>query len=167
MNVESGNLSPLLAEAVQRVIADRDFCSILCLHDLPSKVRFLARSGPPFVIRGIPIQWERSGLQMADLNERNNGVWGEREGRSCKHRIANLLPPFYFDATHAFKMFSVRPREWTAYPIRDRRIAPKVRSRGLDVISRPLVRSSVKPISNCSPLNPTNNFLLKKKVTKG
>ena len=32
---------------------------ILCLHDLPSlspKVRFLARSGPPFVIRGIPIQ---------------------------------------------------------------------------------------------------------------
>jgi len=54
---------------------------ILCLHDLSSlspKFRFLARSGPPFVLRGIPIQWERSGLQMADLNERENGVGGER-----------------------------------------------------------------------------------------
>ena len=57
---------------------------ILCLHDLPSlslspTLRFLARSGPPFVIRGIPIQWERSGLKMADLSERNNAVGGERE----------------------------------------------------------------------------------------
>jgi len=37
--------------------------NILWLHDLPSlspKVRFLARSGPPFVIRGIPIQYENA-----------------------------------------------------------------------------------------------------------
>jgi len=56
---------------------------ILCLHDLPSlshKVCFLALSGPPFVIRGIPIQWERSRLQMADLNERKNRVWGREKG---------------------------------------------------------------------------------------
>jgi len=55
---------------------------ILCLHDLPSlcpKVCFLARLGLPFLIRGIPIQWERSGLQMADLNKRKNRVWGRRE----------------------------------------------------------------------------------------
>jgi len=56
-------------------------CGLLCLHDLPSlspKVCFPARSGPPFVIRDIPIQWERSGLQMADLNEQITEFWGER-----------------------------------------------------------------------------------------
>jgi len=44
---------------------------------------FFARPGPPFVIRDIPIQKERSGLQIADLNGRKNGVWGrDREDRA-------------------------------------------------------------------------------------
>jgi len=54
---------------------------ILCLHDLPSlspKVRYFARSGPPFVIRSVLIGWGCPGLQMVDLSERENGLWGER-----------------------------------------------------------------------------------------
>jgi len=47
---------------------------ILCLHDLPSLSPPTPFSLSSFVIRGIPIQWERSGVQMADLNERKNGA---------------------------------------------------------------------------------------------
>jgi len=60
--------------------------SILCFHDLPSlspKVRYFARSGPPFVIRSVLIGWGCPGLQMVDLSERENGLWGrEREDRA-------------------------------------------------------------------------------------
>jgi len=52
-------------------------------HDLPSlspKLRFFARSGPPFVIRSIFLGLGCRGLQVADLNERKNGVWVEERG---------------------------------------------------------------------------------------
>jgi len=57
--------------------------AILCLHDLPSlfpKLRFIARSGSPFVIQSILIGWGCSGLQMVELRERENGVWGKERG---------------------------------------------------------------------------------------
>jgi len=56
---------------------------ILCLHDLSilsPKLRFLARSGPPFVIQRDLIGWGCPGLQMVDLSERENGVWGRERG---------------------------------------------------------------------------------------
>jgi len=55
----------------------------LCLHDLPSlfpKLLYFARSGPPFVIRSILIGWGCPGLQMVDLSERENGLWGRERG---------------------------------------------------------------------------------------
>ena len=59
-------------------------CSaILCLHDLPSlspKLCFTARSGPPFVIRSVLIGWGWPGLQMVDLSERENRLWGRERG---------------------------------------------------------------------------------------
>jgi len=42
--------------------------NILCLHDLFSlspKVRFLARSGPPLVIRSIPTYTQKNGFVTA------------------------------------------------------------------------------------------------------
>jgi len=68
------------------------FC-VCTISPLSPKVRFVARSGPPFVIRAILIQWERSGLQMADLNERNNGVWGRERGdrANTEHAFSYLL----------------------------------------------------------------------------
>jgi len=59
---------------------------ILCLHDLPSlspKLRYFARSGPPFVIRSVLIGWGCPGLQMVDLSERENGLWGRERGDSA------------------------------------------------------------------------------------
>jgi len=56
---------------------------ILCLHDLSSlspKLCFFARSGPPFVIRGVLIGWGWPGLQMVDLSERENRLWGRERG---------------------------------------------------------------------------------------
>jgi len=57
--------------------------AILCLHDLPflsPKLHYFARSGPPFVIRSVLIEWGYPGLQMVDLSERENGLWGRERG---------------------------------------------------------------------------------------
>jgi len=62
--------------------------SILCLHDLSSlspKLRYFARSGPPFVIRSVLIRWGWLGLQILDLSERENGLWGRERG-DCANR---------------------------------------------------------------------------------
>jgi len=59
------------------------FVAILCLHDLPSlspKLRYFARSGPPFVTRSVLIGWECPRLQMVDLSEREYGLWGRERG---------------------------------------------------------------------------------------
>ena len=59
------------------------FTFILCLHDLPSlfpKLRYFALSDPPFVIRSVLIGWGCPGLQMVDLSERENGLWGRERG---------------------------------------------------------------------------------------
>jgi len=56
---------------------------IQCLHDLPSlspKLCFFAHSCPPFVIRSILIGWGCPGLQMVDLSERENRLWGRERG---------------------------------------------------------------------------------------
>jgi len=74
---------PLVSRFAYSVFARSPLC-------LSPKLRFLARSGPPFVIRGIPIQWERSGLQMADLNERNNGVWGSERGDRANTELTRI-----------------------------------------------------------------------------
>ena len=42
------------------------------------------------VHRVIPIQWERFGLQMADPNERNNGVWGRERGDRVNIELIEL-----------------------------------------------------------------------------
>jgi len=68
------------------------FC-VCPISPLSPKVCFLARSGPPFVIRGIPIQWERSGLQMADLNERKNRVWGIEKGDRANTEYLTSFQP--------------------------------------------------------------------------
>ena len=47
---------------------------------LSPKVRFLARSGPPFVIRSVLVGWGCPGLQMVDLSEQENGLWGRERG---------------------------------------------------------------------------------------
>ena len=47
---------------------------------LSPNLRFFARSGPPFVIRSVLIRLGCSGLQMVDLSERENGVWGRERG---------------------------------------------------------------------------------------
>jgi len=63
--------------------ASWSYQSILCLHDLPSlspKLRYFARSGPPFVIRSVLIGWGCPGLQLVDLSERENGLWGRERG---------------------------------------------------------------------------------------
>ena len=63
---------------------------VCTISSLSPKLRFLARSDPPFVIRGI--QWKRSGLQMADQNERKNGVWGREKGnRANTEDVLQLL----------------------------------------------------------------------------
>jgi len=59
--------------------------TILYLHDLRSlspKVRYFARPGPPFVIRSVLIGWGWGcpGLQMVDLSERENRLWGRERG---------------------------------------------------------------------------------------
>jgi len=58
----------------------------MSLHDLRSltpTLRSLARSGPPFAIRIVLIGWGCPGLEMVDLSERENGVWGrERRDRA-------------------------------------------------------------------------------------
>jgi len=62
--------------AIEKICNER---KILCLHDLPPlspKLRYLARSGPPFVIRSLLIGWGCPGLKMVDLSERENGLWG-------------------------------------------------------------------------------------------
>ena len=46
----------------------------------PPKLRYFARSGPPFVIRSVFIGWGCPGLQMVDLSERENGLWGRERG---------------------------------------------------------------------------------------
>jgi len=56
---------------------------ILCLHDLPPlspKLRYFARSGPPFVIRSVIIGWGCPKLQMVDLSARESGLWGRERG---------------------------------------------------------------------------------------
>ena len=53
----------------------------LSLHDLPSlspKLRFLTRSGRPFVIRGMPFNEDAPDYKWR--NERKNGVWGRERG---------------------------------------------------------------------------------------
>jgi len=76
---------------------------ILCLHDLPSlspKDRFSLAL--PYVIRGIRIQWERSGLQMADLHERKNGVWGRERRDRANNRIPWEFIFLHFFTVHNF-----------------------------------------------------------------
>jgi len=73
------------------------FCvCTISLFSPPNSVLF-ARSGPPFVIRSVLIGRGCPGLQMVDLSERKNRLWGEREGRSRKQRITysfNLPMPY-------------------------------------------------------------------------
>jgi len=44
------------------------------------QLRYFARTGPPFVIRSVLIGWGCPGLQMVDLSERENGLWGRERG---------------------------------------------------------------------------------------
>jgi len=53
---------------------------------LSAKLRFFARSGPPLVIQSVLIGWGCPGLQMVDLSERENVLWGRERGGLCKHR---------------------------------------------------------------------------------
>jgi len=46
----------------------------------PPKLRYFARSGPPFVIQSVLIGWGCPGLKMVDLSERENGLWGGERG---------------------------------------------------------------------------------------
>jgi len=86
-------LGPSIIKKLGSTYIGMEKASILSLHDLLSLPQTpFSRSlrSIPFVIRGI--QWERYRLQMADLNERKNGVWGREKGnRANTEDVLQLL----------------------------------------------------------------------------
>jgi len=57
-----------------------NFNAILCtIFSLSPNLRFVARSGPPFVVQRVLFGWG-PGLQMGDVSERENGVRGREMG---------------------------------------------------------------------------------------
>jgi len=78
---------------------------IQCLHDLPSlspKLCFLARSGPPFLERSHWMGMPR--ITNGGPERARKQTLGQREGRSCKHRINQVMNfqmgPNFIEAYH-------------------------------------------------------------------
>jgi len=55
-----------------------------------AQTQFFARSGPPFIIRSVLIGWGLPGLQMVDLSERENGIWGRERGDRANTELTRL-----------------------------------------------------------------------------